>query len=172
LCRLVTRCKTFDEVLDLAEMGDASLVDMTVGDIYGGGYDKFHLSPSVIASSFGKLVMKEEAADGIREEDMARSLLMMITSNIGQVAYLNATIHKATHIYFVGNFLRHNKVLAARFPACLLACLTDSCLPCVGRPMALHNTALHGPTPDLVSAAGVRHRLLERRQDGGAVSGA
>lgn len=49
------------------------------------GYDKFHLSPNVIASSFGKLAMKQEPGEGIKEEDMARSLLMMITGNIGQV---------------------------------------------------------------------------------------
>lgn len=110
LCRLLTRCKTFDEVLDLADLGDATSVDMTVGDIYGRGYDKFHLGSSVVASSFGKLAMKQEPGEGIREEDMARALLMMITGNIAQVAYLNAVIYRATHIYFVGNFLRHNKV--------------------------------------------------------------
>merc|ERR1712146_507742 len=38
----------------------------------------------------------------------------MITNNIAQVAYLNAVIHKATHIYFVGNFLRHNKISCRR----------------------------------------------------------
>lgn len=36
LCRLLTKCKTFDEVLDLAENGDAGTVDMLVKDIYGG----------------------------------------------------------------------------------------------------------------------------------------
>lgn len=113
LCRLLTRCKTFDEVLDLADLGDATSVDMTVGDIYGKGYDKFHLGSNVVASSFGKLAMskaQDPPGEGIREEDMARALLMMITGNIGQVAYLNAVIYRATHIYFVGNFLRHNKV--------------------------------------------------------------
>ena len=114
LCRLLTGCKTFDEVLDLAEMGDSDVVDMTVGDIYGRGYDKFHLSPSVIASSFGKLATRQDPGEGIKEEDMARALLMMITGNIGQVAYLNAVIHRATHIYFVGNFLRHNKISCRR----------------------------------------------------------
>lgn len=114
LCRLLTGCKSFDEVLDLAEMGDANVVDMTVGDIYGRGYDKFHLSPSVIASSFGKLATRQDPGEGIKEEDMARALLMMITGNIGQVAYLNAVIHRATHIYFVGNFLRHNKISCRR----------------------------------------------------------
>jgi type II pantothenate kinase len=49
------------------------------------GYDKLKLSPNLTAASFGKLVMKAEPAAGVREEDLARSLLMMITSNIGQV---------------------------------------------------------------------------------------
>ena len=37
LCRLLTNCATYEEVLDLAESGDATEVDMLVRDIYGGG---------------------------------------------------------------------------------------------------------------------------------------
>lgn len=84
------------------------------------------------ASSFGKLVMKTEPGEGIREEDLARSLLMMITSNIGQVAYLNAVNYKATHIYFVGNFLRHNKA-GPTPPPTALSCI-DPHLSLQGRP--------------------------------------
>lgn len=36
LCRLLTNAATYDEVLDLAETGDAGTVDMLVKDIYGG----------------------------------------------------------------------------------------------------------------------------------------
>jgi type II pantothenate kinase len=36
LCRLLTKCQTYEEVLDLAENGDAGKVDMLVRDIYGG----------------------------------------------------------------------------------------------------------------------------------------
>ena len=36
LCRLLTSCESYDEVLDFAERGDASVVDMLVKDIYGG----------------------------------------------------------------------------------------------------------------------------------------
>jgi type II pantothenate kinase len=36
LCRLMTKCATYEEVLDLAENGDAGTVDMLVKDIYGG----------------------------------------------------------------------------------------------------------------------------------------
>ena len=50
--------------------------------------DGMNLSAGMVASSFGKLVMKEQPRDGVREEDLAIALLMMITNNIGQVWYL------------------------------------------------------------------------------------
>ena len=118
LCRLLTKCKTFDDVLDIADQGDSNTVDMTVGDIYGQGIEKLKLSSTVIASSFGKLTMNSSGIGNeklhVKEEDLAKALLLMITNNIAQVAYLNAVIHKATHIYFVGNFLRHNKISCRR----------------------------------------------------------
>ena len=47
---------------------------------------------------------------GITDPDVAAALLMMITNNIGQVAYLNAQLHKCKKIFFIGNFLRQNQV--------------------------------------------------------------
>lgn len=38
----------------------------------------------------------------------------MISNNIGQLAYLNAVRHKCTHVYFAGNFLRHENTIAMR----------------------------------------------------------
>ena len=37
LCRLLTNCQSYEEVLDMAENGDSANIDMLVGDIYGGG---------------------------------------------------------------------------------------------------------------------------------------
>ena len=57
-----------------------------VGDIYGRGYSKFQLSSNTLASSFGKVGgMESPSKAGVGEEDLARSLLVMITMNIGQV---------------------------------------------------------------------------------------
>lgn len=114
LCRLLTKCASYDEVLDIAETGDAGEVDMLVKDIYGGSYDGMNLSGSMVASSFGKLVMKEHPREGVKEEDLAIALLMMITNNIGQVSYLNAQLHGCTKIFFVGTFLRHNPISCRR----------------------------------------------------------
>ena len=88
-----------------------------VGDIYGknsNALDKLGLTPDVVASSFGKLVAKQDPASGLTQEDLARALLLMVTNNIGQVAYLNAQLHNTRRIYFVGNFLRHNSISQRR----------------------------------------------------------
>ncbi|TDH73052.1 uncharacterized protein CCR75_004708 [Bremia lactucae] len=108
LCRLMTRCDTYDEALDLSVHGSNKSVDMSVGDIYGGAYDKFNLPASTVASSFGKLIFVSRGS--VSDADLARSLLVMITQNIGQVAFLNATLYKTKNIFFVGNFLRHNRI--------------------------------------------------------------
>ncbi|CAN0237448.1 unnamed protein product, partial [Ectocarpus fasciculatus] len=114
LCRLFTRCASFAEAMDLAESGDSKQIDMLVRDIYGGSYSNMNLDGDMVASSFGKLVMMENPRDGLREEDLALALLMMITNNIGQVAYLNAKLHGCKSIFFVGSFLRHNAVSCRR----------------------------------------------------------
>lgn len=75
----------------MASKGESDKVDMLVGDIYGRGYSKFQLSSKTLASSFGKIGGMEapRAPDsGVQEEDLARSLLVMITMNIGQVNIL------------------------------------------------------------------------------------
>lgn len=46
--------------------------------------------------------------------DVSRALLIMISNNIGQLAYLNAVKHKCKSIYFAGNFLRHENTIALR----------------------------------------------------------
>ncbi|RHY33069.1 hypothetical protein DYB32_001905, partial [Aphanomyces invadans] len=46
----------------------------------------------------------------VSDADIARALLIMTTQNIGLIAYLNACIYNTKRIFFVGNFLRHNKI--------------------------------------------------------------
>jgi type II pantothenate kinase len=117
LMRLLTDVESFDDAMKLAEVGDPSKVDMMVGDIYGTNSDaleKLGLPANVVASSFGKLVAKEEPADGLTQEDLARALLLLVTNNIGQVSYLNAKLCNTRRIYFVGSFLRQNTISQQR----------------------------------------------------------
>ncbi|EQC31641.1 pantothenate kinase [Saprolegnia diclina VS20] len=108
LCRMLFECNTYDEALDLAVHGRNASVDMSVGDIYGGAYEKFNLPATTVASSFGKMISVDRSS--VSDADIARSLLVMTTQNIGLIAYLNACIHGTKRIFFVGNFLRHNKI--------------------------------------------------------------
>lgn len=50
LCCLLTGCDTFEEAIELASRGDSKTVDKLVKDIYGGDYEKFHLSGDIVAS--------------------------------------------------------------------------------------------------------------------------
>ncbi|KAG6753098.1 hypothetical protein POTOM_043142 [Populus tomentosa] len=107
LGRLLTKCKSFDELLELSQKGDNSTIDMLVGDIYGGvDYNKIGLSASTIASSFGKTISEKKELTGYRPEDISLSLLRMISYNIGQISYLNALRFGLKRIFFGGFFIR------------------------------------------------------------------
>ncbi|KAL3342891.1 hypothetical protein AABB24_026766 [Solanum stoloniferum] len=107
LGRLLTKCKSFDELLELSQRGDNSTIDMLVGDIYGGmDYSKIGLSASTIASSFGKTISENKDLEDYKPEDISLSLLRMISYNIGQIAYLNALRFGLKRIFFGGFFIR------------------------------------------------------------------
>lgn len=42
-------------------------------------------------------------------EDISRSLLYAISNNIGQIAYLQSSLHNLPHIYFGGSFIRGHR---------------------------------------------------------------
>ena len=113
--KLLTNAKGFDELLELASKGDHRKVDMLVKDIYGERgeeYTSLGLPADLIASSLGKAIHdgKADTTDGkgkaFNDADIARSLLYMISNDIGQIASLYALLHKIKCIYFGGFFLR------------------------------------------------------------------
>ncbi|KAL0341542.1 UNVERIFIED_CONTAM: Pantothenate kinase [Sesamum calycinum] len=107
LGKLLTKCKSFDELLELSQRGDNRTIDMLVGDIYGGmDYSKIGLSASTIASSFGKAISENKELEDYRPEDISLSLLRMISYNIGQISYLNALRFGLKRIFFGGFFIR------------------------------------------------------------------
>ncbi|MCL7046901.1 hypothetical protein MKW94_021321 [Papaver nudicaule] len=107
LGKLLTKCKSFDELLELSQRGDNKVIDMLVGDIYGGmDYSKIGLSASTIASSFGKTISENKELEDYSPEDISLSLLRMISYNIGQIAYLNALRFGLKRIFFGGFFIR------------------------------------------------------------------
>lgn len=107
LGRLLTKCKSFDELLDMSHKGNNRAIDMLVGDIYGGmDYTKVGLTSTAIASSFGKAMSANKELEDYSPEDVSRSLLRMISNNIGQISYLNALRFGLKRIFFGGFFIR------------------------------------------------------------------
>ena len=119
LGRLLTGAKGFDNLMELATQGDFRNVDMLVKDIYGSrdqDYTSLGLSSTLIASSFGKAIHHDPNRPSsptnpvMSDADMARSLLYMVSNDVGQIATLYAMLHKVKNIYFGGFFLRHHPV--------------------------------------------------------------
>lgn len=104
---LLTKTKKFDELLQLASRGQHANVDMLVQDIYGGAHQILGLSGNLIASSFGKSATADQE---FSQEDMAKSLLHMISNDIGQLACLYARLHRLDRVYFGGFFIRGHPV--------------------------------------------------------------
>lgn len=109
---LLTSAKGFDELLELAIGGQHSNVDMLVKDIYGGDYSFVGLPGDLTASSFGKAVRSVTSGTNpnktkaFSEKDIAKSLLHMISNDIGQLASLHAKLHGLKRIIFGGFFIR------------------------------------------------------------------
>ncbi|GAV61025.1 Fumble domain-containing protein [Cephalotus follicularis] len=104
---LLTKCKSFNELLELSHRGNNRVIDMLVGDIYGGmDYSKIGLSSTNIASSFGKAISDDKELEDYKPEDLARSLLRMISNNVGQISYLNALRFGLKRIFFGGFFIQ------------------------------------------------------------------
>ncbi|XP_070259989.1 LOW QUALITY PROTEIN: 4'-phosphopantetheine phosphatase [Myotis yumanensis] len=104
---LLTKTQKFDELLHLASRGQHANVDMLVQDIYGGAHQTLGLSGNLIASSFGKSATTDQE---FSPEDMAKSLLHMISNDIGQLACLYARLHGLDRVYFGGFFIRGHPV--------------------------------------------------------------
>ncbi|OBZ88721.1 Pantothenate kinase [Choanephora cucurbitarum] len=112
LLSMLTDAPSFDDMLEMSKDGDNRNVDLLVGDIYGSDYSKLGLKSSRIASSFGKVFKKGARQDknNFASADIAKSLLYMVSNNIGQIAYLNAQQHGIQRIYFGGCFIRGHPI--------------------------------------------------------------
>lgn len=58
-------------------------------------------------AAYGNQILVSSTEEHVyKEEDLARSLLLSISNDIGQIAYLHAKLHNLDKIYFGGFFIR------------------------------------------------------------------
>lgn len=68
--------------------------------------------PSPLPSSMAGLNLQDQQLPGqppFNGSDISRSLLYAISNNIGQIAYLQSSLHNLPHIYFGGSFIRGHR---------------------------------------------------------------
>lgn len=112
---LLTDAVGFDEIMELAERGDNKEVDMLIKDIYGGNYEALGLDNELIASSMGKVTRseldglggsREEYLKKFKQEDLVKSILLMICYDVTHLASLYARLYNIKRVYFGGYFIR------------------------------------------------------------------
>jgi pantothenate kinase len=82
--------------------GNNELIDLSVGDIYGGSYEQFGLNSQLIASSFGKLKYVDDIQT-VDKKSISRSLLTLLCVTISQITALTAKTSNVNKVIVLGN---------------------------------------------------------------------
>lgn len=86
--------RSFDSIIDLADQGDLSQVDLTIGDISKS--DVSNMSSTTTASNFGKI------SDLTSTADIAAGILNMVFQTVGLMAVFNAKIAGTNDVVVCG----------------------------------------------------------------------
>ena len=82
--------------------GNNELIDLSVGDIYGGDYGGASLSSDLIASSFSKISHSDNAKN-VDRKDIGKALLIFYGVTYGHVSTLTSSDEKIQKIIIAGN---------------------------------------------------------------------
>lgn len=94
LCGQLCGVRSFDSVVELADKGRLSKVDLNIQDISTGEIPT--LPPDTTASNFGKM------EDGASPADMARGVLNMVFQTIGMMAVFSCKEHAVKDVVLTG----------------------------------------------------------------------
>lgn len=86
--------RSFDSIISLADQGDLSRVDLTIGDISKS--DVSNMSATTTASNFGKLL------DSATNEDIAAGILNLVFQTVALMAVFNARIAGTNDVVICG----------------------------------------------------------------------
>lgn len=105
LVKLLSKHKSIAEACESACKGDNRKVDMTVGDIYGDSM-KGVLKSDIIACSLGKRPLVFNEDNNGKNENVLRSLFIMMAINIAQLTGLHCQIEKLQRVVMVTSLLK------------------------------------------------------------------
>lgn len=98
LSKAMLNLSDFDNIIQLAEEGDLSLVDLSISDISQADIGK--LPPTLTASNFGKM------SDKATKNDLLKGILNLVFQTIGMMAVLAAKVEKDFDIVVSGNLVK------------------------------------------------------------------
>lgn len=101
ILKLLTPFQSPEEAVRASVHGDNTLIDMSVGDIYGCTYDQAGLNSDLIASSCAKLRFTENPAP----QDLAKSLFGMFILNFTQITWFISQSENVGKIIVTGNII-------------------------------------------------------------------
>jgi type II pantothenate kinase len=107
---LFKNSKNFNEIIKLSKNGKSESIDLSIQELIGtGGQDQpTNWNSDTLAASMTKL------SPQAKQEDVAKSLVRMVSYNIGYIAYLVSLIHSCKRIYFSGKFInKHEPTMEA-----------------------------------------------------------
>jgi type II pantothenate kinase len=93
----------FSDLLEMAEEGDNTKVDIVPGDYQQLEKSYPNLGDAPVLISLGKL-----GQDTTSKEDIAKGLFLMVAYNLAQISLMHSNVHKIDRIVFTGFFCRNN----------------------------------------------------------------
>ncbi|KAF5019432.1 hypothetical protein F66182_8561 [Fusarium sp. NRRL 66182] len=125
LLLLLTKARTFEDMIRLAEKGNNANVDKLIGDIYGMDYSRIGMKMTAVASTFCKAFSLEHRPEDesrsattttediktFSDADICHSLVFAVFNNIGQLATLHSRIHNNQDIYFTGPYVHDSQLI-------------------------------------------------------------
>ncbi|SBT78863.1 pantothenate kinase, putative [Plasmodium ovale] len=103
---------SFDELIKLASKGTSSL-DLHIKHIREDAAGGRCIHGHALATSFGAIenILKKQknSQRDMINQDVARSLVTMVSHNIGYLVYLLSRIHNVTRIFFSGKYVSNNE---------------------------------------------------------------
>ena len=120
LANLLIGVNDYDKLMELASKGDNSTLDFLAKDL--SPLIQINIVQPVVASSFGKasqntqnitMRMDKDLSNPkhYKAEDVALSLIKMISYNTGHLGYLVGRVNKVKNILFAGNYVRNNMMI-------------------------------------------------------------
>ncbi|CAI6066062.1 unnamed protein product [Clonostachys chloroleuca] len=116
LVALLTKARSPEEMLELAEQGQNSKVDKLIGDIYGTDYMGIGLRKTAVAATFGNVFgilgraeregkMQPEGEEPFTDADICRSVLMAVFNNIAMLSCMQCENLGLSTICLQGSYL-------------------------------------------------------------------